>query len=120
MRIESPLKEYQVQSEVLRQQQEGQQVIAEVLKMMMAGRRQEQQRHQGTTGTSLIGTEVDDSSGTDPNFPNAPSPNSGPPNNGGFSVPMNVVPQIPTSMAIVRLFRVKEVRKKMQNQTNKT
>ena len=50
MRIESLVKEYQVQSDVLRQQQEGQQVLAEVLKMMMAGRRQEQQP-QGATGT---------------------------------------------------------------------
>ena len=36
MRIESLVKEYQVQSGVLRQQQMGQQVLAEVLKMMMA------------------------------------------------------------------------------------
>ena len=68
--------------------------------MMMAGRRQEQQRHQGTTGTSLIVTEVDDTSGTDTNFQTAPSPNSGPPNIGGFCG-MNDVQQIPMTMESV-------------------
>ena len=101
MRIESLVKEYPVQSGVLRQQQEGQQVLAEVLKMMMAGRHQEQQHHQGATGTGPTVTEVDDVGGTDPNFPNAPSPNSGPPNNGGFGVPMNEVPQVPMTMEMV-------------------
>ena len=101
LRIASLAKEYQVQSEVLRQQHEGQQVLAEVLKMVMAGRRQEQQQHQGTTGTGPTVTEVDDTSGTEQNFPNAPSPNSGPPNNGGFGVPMNEVPQVPMTMEMV-------------------
>ena len=101
LRIESPMKEFQVQSEVLRQQLEGQQVLAEVLKMMMAGRRQEQQNHHGTTGTGPTVTEADDTSGTDPNFSNAPSPNSGPPNNGAFGVPMNEVPQVPMTMEMV-------------------
>ena len=43
MRIESLVREYQVHSEILRQQQVGQQVLAEVLKMVMAGGHQEQQ-----------------------------------------------------------------------------
>ena len=82
LRIASLVKEFQVQSGVLRKQQEGQQVLAEVLKMMMAGRRQEQQQpQQGSTVTGPTVTEVDDN-GTDPNFPNAPSPNSGPANHG--------------------------------------
>ena len=46
-------------------------------------------------------TDVDDHNGTDPNFPNAPSPNSGPPNNGAFGVPMNEVPQVPMTMEMV-------------------
>ena len=63
-RIASVGKEYQVQSDVLRQQQEGQHVLAEVLKMMVAGRRQEQQQpHQGATETGPTVTEVDASAG---------------------------------------------------------
>ena len=49
-------------------------------------------------------TEVDDTSVTDPNFRTASSPNSGPPNNGGFGVPMNEVPQVPTNMETLRHF----------------
>ena len=101
LKIASLVKEYHVQSDVLRQQQEGQQVLAEVLKMVMAGQRQEQQRHQDTMGTSPIVTEVDDIGGTDPIFPNAPSPNSGPPNIGGFGVPMNDIQQVPMTMVLV-------------------
>ena len=100
-KVASLPKEYQVQSEVLRQQLEGQQVLAEVLKMVIAGRRQEQQQHQGTTGTGPTVTEVDDTSGTEQNFPNAPSPNSGQPNKGAFGVPMNEVPQVPMTMEMV-------------------
>ena len=104
MRIEVLAREYQAHAEVIRQQQVGQQVIAEVVKMMMAGQQQEQQQQQGVTGSSPIVTEVDDDSGTDPNFPNAPNPNSGPPNNGGFGAPMTEVPQLPTSMDMVPRF----------------
>ena len=107
MRIANLVREFQAQSEVLRQQQMGQQVLAEVLKMTMAGQqpRQPCQQQDFTgTGQSVTVTEVDDVGGTDPNFPNAPSPNSGPQNNGGFGMPMNEVPQVPTSMAIVKQF----------------
>ena len=102
LKIANPVKEYQVQSGVLRQQLEGQRVLAEVLKVMMAGRRQEPKQPQ--RGVSEVGptvTEVDDTSRTDQNFPNALSPNSGPPNNGAFGVPMNEVTQIQFNMEIV-------------------
>ena len=49
-------------------------------------------------------TEVDDNSGTDPNFPNALNPNLGTTENGAFRVPMNIVKQIQMNMAIVRRF----------------
>ena len=105
MRIEVLAREYQVHAEVIRQQQLGQQVIAEVDKRKMAGQHQgQQQSQQGVTGTGPTVTEVDESSGMDTNFPNAPSPHAGPPNNGGFGVPMNEVPQVPTSMTIVPSF----------------
>ena len=103
MQIESLVKEFQVQSEILRQHQEGQQVLAEVLKMAMAGQQPRQPCQQDVTGTgqSVTVKEVDDTSGTDRNFPNAPSPNSGPPNIGGVCVPMNEVMQVLMSMEMV-------------------
>ena len=73
--------------------------MAEVIKRMMACQQQGQQ--QGVTGAGPTVTEIDDNGGTDPNFPNAPSPSSGPPNNGWFGVAMTEVPQVPTSMEIV-------------------
>ena len=76
-------------------------MIAEMSKRMIAGQQQGQQQQQGDTGTRPTVTEVDDHDGDRPNFSNAPSPNSGPPNNGVFGVPMNDVPQVPTSMEIV-------------------
>ena len=103
MRIESMMNELRGQAEILLQHQMGQEVITEVMKCMMAGHYQGQPKPQpqGVAGTGPIVTEVDDDSGTDPNFPNAPSPNAGPPNNGGFGVPMSEVLQVPTSMEIV-------------------
>ena len=90
------------QTEVLRQHHMGQQVLAGVIKQMMAGQRQGQQlQQQGVTGTGPTVTEGDDNNGTDSNFPNGPSPHSGPPTNGPFCV-VNEVPQIPSNMEIVR------------------
>ena len=103
--IGSFVRECQVQSEVLRQQLEGQQVLAEVLKVLMiAGQPREQtQLQQCITRTGQTTTEVDDSRGTDTNLQNAPSPNSGPPDTGAFGS-MTEVSQVPTSMEIVRQF----------------
>ena len=102
MRIESMMKELRVQAEVLLHQM-GKEVIAEMMKLMMTGhyRGQQQPQRHGVAGSSPVVTEVDDDGGTDPNFPNAPSPNAGPPNNGGFGVPMSEVLQVPTSLEIV-------------------
>ena len=107
VRIENLTTEYQVHAEILRQHQMGQQVIAEVMKRMMAGNNQGQQQpqpHQGVAGTGPVVTEVDDNGGTDPNFPSAPSPQAGPPNDGGFGAPMNTFLQVPTSMELVTQF----------------
>ena len=104
MRIDSLTRDSQVHAEILRQHQMGQQVIAEVKKCMMTGHhqgQQQQQPHQGVTGTGPVVTEVDDHDGDRLDFSNAPSPNAGPPNDGGFGVQMNEVPQIPTSMEMV-------------------
>ena len=103
MRIESMMKELQVQAEILLQHQMGQEVIAEMMKRMVTGHYhgQQQPRPHGVAGTSPVGTDVDEDSGTDPNFPNGPSPHAGPPNNGGLGVPMSEVPQVSTSMDIV-------------------
>ena len=101
MRIESLARECQAQAEVLRQHHVGQHVIAEVIKRIIAGQQQEQQHPQGVTGAGPTVTEADDNSGMASNFPNAPSPNSGPPNNGAFGVPMNEVPQVSMTMEMV-------------------
>ena len=103
MRIESMMNELRGQAEILLQHPMEQEVITEVMKCMMAGHYQGQPKpqQQGVAGTSPIVTDVDDDSGTDPNFPTAPSPHAGPPNNGGFGVPMNEIPQVPMTMEIV-------------------
>ena len=91
------------QTEVLRQHHMGQQVLAGVIKQMMAGQRQGQQLQQhGVTGTGPTVTEVDYNNETGLNCTNAPSPNSGPPTNGPFCV-VNEVPQIPSNMEIVAI-----------------
>ena len=103
MRIESLVQEYQAQTDVLRQYHMGQQVVAEVIKMMMSAQHQGQQQpqHQGVAGACPTVTEVDQYNGTEPNFPSGQNPSSGPPNTGAFGA-VNQVPQLPTSMEIVQ------------------
>ena len=102
LRIENLVREQQAQAEILRQHQMGQEVIAEVMKcMMMAGNHQGQQpQPQGVAGTTPIVTDVDDNSGTDPNFPSAPSPQAGPPSGGTLGAGMEPI-QVPERMEIV-------------------
>ena len=103
MRIEVLARECQAHAEVLGQHQLGQQVIAEVIKRMIAGQQQGQQQQQGVTGTGPTVTEVDNHDGDRLDFSNVPSPSSGPPNNGAFGA-VNQVTQVPTNMAIVPRF----------------
>ena len=98
--ISSLMRESQEQMHVLRQHELGLQVQAEGIKVL-ANQQQCQQQQQGGTGTSPTVTEVDDHSDDRLDFSNVPSPNSGPPNNGGFGVAMKEVPQVPTSMDMV-------------------
>ena len=102
MRNENLVMELLVQAEILRQHQMGQEVIAEVMKCMMTGhyRGQQQPQPQGVAGTSPIVTDVDENSGSDPNFSSAPSPNSGPPSGGTWGMGMELI-QAPESMEIV-------------------
>ena len=102
MRIEKLVRESQVHAEILRQHQICQEVIAEVMKCMMAGNHQGQQQPQpqGVSGTSPIVTDVDEKSGSDPYFPSAPSPNSGPPSGGTWGMGMELI-HAPESMEIV-------------------
>ena len=79
----------------------GQEIIAEMMKRMMAGHYQRQQpQPQGVVGTSPIVTDVDENSGTDPNCPSAPSPHAGPPSGGTFGAGMELI-QVPERMEIV-------------------
>ena len=101
MWIGSLIREKQEQSQVLRQHHLGQQIIAEVIKGMIACQHQFQQP-QRTTGTGPTVAEADELNGTDQNFPTGQNPHEGPPNTGTFGV-VNEVPQIPTNMEIVEM-----------------
>ena len=102
LKIASPMREYQAQTEVLRQNQMGQQVIAEVVKRIIAGQQQQPQQ-QGFARTGPTVSEEDDHNGTEPNFPNAPSPHAGPPNIGPFGA-VNQIVQVPASIEILQGF----------------
>ena len=97
--ISSLMRDSQEQTRVLRQHQLGLQVQAEVIKAV--ANQQQNQQQQGVTGTGPTVTDVDDHNDDRLDFSNVPSPNSGPPNNGGFGVAMKEVPQVPTSMDMV-------------------
>ena len=88
--IGSLMKECQAQTEVLRQHHLGQQVIAEVIKEIMACQQQPQQHSQECqtiTATGPTVTAVDDSDDPDRlNFLGGPSPHKGPPNSGSGQV----------------------------------
>ena len=86
MWIAGLMKESQAQEEVLRQHHLGQQVIAEVIKMIVAQQAQQQwqpQQNQTITGPGPTVTVVDDDEDPDRlNFMGGPDPHSGPPNRG--------------------------------------
>ena len=97
--ISSLMRDSQEQTRVLRQHQLGLQVQAEVIKAV--ANQQQNQQQQGVTGTGPTVTDVDDHNDDRLDFSNVPSPNSGPPNNGGLGVAMQEVMQVPTSMDMV-------------------
>ena len=86
MWIAGLMKEFQAQEEVLRQHHLGQQVIAEVIKLIVAQQAQQQwqpQQGQAITGPGPTVTVVDDDEDPDRlNFMGGPDPHSGPPNRG--------------------------------------
>ena len=84
------MKEYQAQTEVLRQHHLGQHVLAGVIKQMMAGQRQGQQSQQQcqaitTTGPTVTVVDEDDDEGR-LDFFGGPNPHKGPPNGGSWQV----------------------------------
>ena len=83
-RIEGLVKEYQVHADVLRQHHLGQQVMAEVIKEMIAGQQQGQRtpQPQGVSGTGPTVTEVDDQDPDHLDFLSGQDPHNGPPNSG--------------------------------------
>ena len=68
------MKEVQAQAQELQQHEMGQQVLAEMLKLVM-NHRPAQHQPQPATGTSPVVTEVDNTSGADMGFRGCPSPN---------------------------------------------
>ena len=94
------MKEVQAQAQELQQHEMGQQVLAEMLKLVM-NHRPAQHQPQTATGTSPIVTEVDDPSGSDLGFRGGPNPNEGPPDIGGFGV-MTQLPLVPDKMEMVQ------------------
>ena len=77
---------FQAQTEVLRQHQLGQQVIAEVIKKIILGQgpqqAQQQPQHQGIAENGPTVTEVDDEDPDRLDFLGGPNPHKGPPNSG--------------------------------------
>ena len=94
------IKEDQAQAQALQQHEMGQQVLAEMLKLVM-NHRSSQHQPQMATGTSPVVTEVDDPSGADMGFRGGPNPNEGPPDIGAFGV-MTQLPQVPDKMEMVQ------------------
>ena len=94
------MNEVQAQAQELQQHEMGQQVLAEMLKLVM-NHRPSQHQHQTTTGTSPVVTEVDDTSGADLGFRGGPNPNEGPPDIGAFGV-MTQLPQVQDMMEMAQ------------------
>ena len=96
------MKECQAQTEVLRQQQLGQHVLAGVIKGMMNQQTPQQQSQQTVTGTGTTVTVVDEDGGV-LNYRGGPSPQTGPPDNAPMT--MEIVPvQLPKCMEAVKQF----------------
>ena len=89
MWIESLARTNQEQSEVLQEHQIGQQVLAEMIKMIMAGQQQPQQPppQKAAIGSGPVVTVVDDDQdGERLDFQGGPSPNPTPPDIGSLSM----------------------------------
>ena len=89
--IGSLMRECQAQTEVLRQHHLGQQVIAEMIKRIMAGQQQPQPQQQPQTqvvtvsGPTVTVVDEDDDEGR-LDFFGGPNPHKGPPNGGSWQV----------------------------------
>lgn len=102
--IGSLIKEYQAQAEVLRQHHLGQQVIAEVVKRIIAGQTSQQPpQQQGVMGKALTVSEVNALDPDRLDFLSWQNPQSGPPNNGPFGA-ANQITQVPVNTVMVRTF----------------
>ena len=82
--IGSLMKEAQAQAGVLREHQAGQQVLAEMMKRMMAWQHRGQQppQQQGVPGTHVVVTDVDEDDGTRLDCLGGTNPRGGPPDIG--------------------------------------
>ena len=98
--IGTPMKEVKAQAKALQQHEMGQQVLAEMLKLVM-NHRSSQHQHQMSTGTGPVVTEVDDTSNADLGFWGGPNHSEGPPDIGGFGV-MTQLPLFPDKMEMVQ------------------
>ena len=103
LRIASLTKEYQAQADVLRQHQMGQQVIAEVVKRIIAGQGQQQTQQQGVTGRRPTVSDADDHDPDRLDFLGGLNPHSGPPN-GGMQGWLIQPPQIQAPIGTVGQF----------------
>ena len=97
--ISSLMRDSQEQMQVLRRHEVGLHVQAEVLKSAV-----NQQARQRETATRTVPTveELDDNNETVQNFPNGPSPQTGPPNL--FPFGMIERPEVPTNMEVTPVF----------------
>ena len=100
LRIESLARTNQEQSEVLQEHQMGQQVLAEMIKRIMAGQQQPQQPppQKAAIGSGPVVTVVDDDQDGDRlDFQGGPSPNPTPPDIGSMQTEIQPI-QLPTQM----------------------
>ena len=110
------MREKQEQSQVLRQHHMGQQAIADVIKLMMAGQYHGHQP-QMTTRRGQLRRKLKSSTERTRIF-RMDRAHPTPPNNGPFGV-VDLVPQVPTSLEMVQRLCVLKVLEKMRNQTKK-
>ena len=97
------MRESKAQAQVLQQHRLGQEVIAEVIKKLMAEQQSQQRSQQVVFGNGPTVSELDEDNGTDRDFQTGQNPHTRPPDNGEFGV-ANEPLQVPTSMEIVEQF----------------
>ena len=93
------MRESKAKTEVLRQHEKGQQVLAGVIKWM-ANQQQPPQPQQDVTGKGLVATEIDEEDRAVQDFRSGPVPQTGPPDIGSMS--MEIVPlQVPNQVDVI-------------------